>query len=465
MADATAASDALVLFGITGDLARRKLFPALYRLVEHGSEIPIVGFASSDWNTDHLRRRARESLEADGIEVEGNVWSRLASLLTYVRGDYRDAATLDPLCATLRGRERPLFYLAIPPALFEVVVENLAAVGLNRNARVVVEKPFGRDLGSSERLGRVIAAAFPEERTFRIDHYLGKEAVQDIMVFRFANAIFEPIWNRRYVSSVQVTMAEEFGVESRGRFYDGVGALRDVVQNHVLQILLLLAMEPPSSSGPEAVRDEKLKVLQAMRSLDPLATVRGQYRGYSEEPGVAVGSDTETYVAARFEIDSWRWAGVPFFVRAGKALPVNATEAVIRFHHPPRLLFAGKDAPMPQRNALYFRIGRSDGVTLQVQAKKPGAEMVSRPVDLDVDFHEVLGAAQEPYERLLGDAMAGRQTLFARADSVNESWRVIQPVLDRPQPVHVYDRGGWGPEASFYMLAEYGGWHDPRDAA
>ena len=456
-------ADALVLFGATGDLARKKLFPALYQLAAAKRlGVPIVAVAVSDWDDARLRAYATEAVGAAGGQVDGPVLEELAGGLAMVSGDYRDPATFAALARRLAeaGAVRPVYYLAIPPALFPVVVQGLAGAGPGGGARVVVEKPFGRDLASARELNRVLHEVFPERSIFRIDHYLGKEAVENLLVFRFANTFLEPIWNRRYVASVQVTMAEDFGVEGRGGFYDGVGAIRDVIQNHLLQVVALLAMEPPVDAEPDSLRDEKVKVLKAMRPAAPARLVRGQYDGYRGERGVAAGSAVETFAALRLEIDSWRWAGVPFFVRAGKGLAVTALEAVVELHAPPRLLFSPQGC-QPRPNFLRFRLGADDGVTVCVQAKEPGERLVSHPVELQVDFERVFGSRQQAYQRLLGDALDGNPARFARQDGVEHAWRVIQPLLDQPGPVHSYPRGSWGPAEAQALVTGHGDWHNP----
>jgi glucose-6-phosphate 1-dehydrogenase len=385
----------------------------------------------------------------------------LCGRLDLVAGDYADLTTFQTLAETLdrHNSRHAVFYLAIPPSAFPLVIESLEAVGLTKRGRVVVEKPFGRDLRSARELNSILHTSFPEDRIFRIDHYLGKESVEDLMVFRFSNALLEPVWKRNYVRSVQVTFAEAIGVEGRGSFYDSVGALRDVVQNHLLQVVALLAMEPPV--GPEAnfLQDEKAKVFAATQSICCSDVVRGQYVGYLDEPGVDPGSTTETFVAARLEIDSWRWAGVPFYVRAGKGLARAATEAVVEFNDPPRLLFDEAGGPAPHRNLVRFRLGENDGVTFTLQAKTPGEHMDSEDVNLTVDFAAALGERRDAYERLLGDALVGNPRRFARQDVVERTWRIVQPMLDEPGPVFPYERGSWGPPEADALVP--GGWYPP----
>jgi glucose-6-phosphate 1-dehydrogenase len=444
-------ADALIMFGVTGDLARRRLFPALYELEEDGDlGIPVIGVSRSSDDDEALRRRARESLEFAGVEVDEAVFSRLASRLSHVPGDYRDPETFRRIGEKV-GNACTVSYLAIPPELFDDVIQGLASAGLHERGRVVVEKPFGRDEKSARELNEIIHRYYPEERVYRIDHFLGKEAVQNLMVFRFSNTILEPIWNRHFVRGIQVTLAEEFGVEGRGAFYDSVGALRDVVQNHLLVLVSLLAMEPPVSDQPDALRDERVKVLEAAKPIAPEDAVMGQYEGYRQEPGVDPESRTETFFAARLEIDSWRWAGVPWILRAGKGMGTTVTEAVVEFNRPPRLYFADElHAPGPNR--IVFRSKPQDRIVMEMQAKRPGPKIVSEPVSLTLEYQADRGEAQEAYHRLLGDALKGDQALFSRVDAVMEAWRIVQPVLDAGLEPHLYRRGSMGPEAADRLL-------------
>jgi glucose-6-phosphate 1-dehydrogenase len=453
-----------VIFGATGDLARRKIFPALYRMESRDAlGVPVVGVARAEDDENAFRRRVRDAVTTFVPQHDAAVLDRLTGRVRLVGGRYEEASTFEALAAVLDelGSELSVFYLAIPPDLFATVADGLARAGLSHRARLVVEKPFGRDLASARRLSAMLHTHVPETSIFRIDHFLGKETVEDLLVFRFANSILEPVWNRNYVDSVQITMAESLGMEGRGAFYDEIGAVRDVLQNHLLEVVSLLAMEPPVQADAAGLLDEKVKVLRAMRPLDCTTLIRGQYRGYHEERGVEEGSTTETFAACRLEIDSWRWAGVPFFVRAGKRLPGTALEAVVSMRRPPRLLFADGSDDQPQGNLVRFRLSPDDGVTLTMHAKRPGRALVSRTVDLDVDYREEPGERQEAYERLLADALDGERRRFARQDWVEQAWRVVQPALDQPGPVHPYEPETWGPVEADSILEGHH-WHVPE---
>jgi glucose-6-phosphate 1-dehydrogenase len=451
-------SDAFVFFGATGDLAYKKIFPALQALIRRGDlDMPIVGIARAGWNLDQLRQRARESLEAHG-GVDPDAFAKLSARLRYIDGDYHDPDVFARMKQALGGAQRPLHYLAIPPSLFATVVQGLAAVGCAEGARVIVEKPFGRDLASAIELNRVLHSAFPEPAVFRIDHYLGKEPVQNLLYFRFANAFLEPIWNRNHIDSVQITMAESFGVQGRGAFYEEVGAIRDVVQNHLLQVMVLLAMEAPVGRGPGAMRSEKLRLLRAMRPLDPAHVVRGQFRGYRDEPGVARDSRVETFAALGLEIDTWRWAGVPFYIRTGKCLPLTATQVIVDLKPPPLAIF---DQITPsQSNYFRFRLSPEVVIAAGARVKRPGEEMAGEAVELVA--HSVPCAEDMPYERLLGDAVRGDSSLFISDESVEAAWRVVEPILGSSEPPAEYEPGTCGPAAARNVVAGEEGWHDPR---
>lgn len=450
-------SDALVFFGATGDLAYKKIFPSLQAMIKRGNlNVPIVGVAKQGWNLGQLKARARDSLERHGGGVDPTAFEALSARLRYVDGDYADPATFTALRKELGAAQRPAHYLAIPPSLFGLVVEQLSKSDCTRGARVIVEKPFGRDLDSARKLNDILLGTFDENHIFRIDHYLGKRPVHNMLFFRFTNAVLDSFWSREHIESVQITMAEDFGVQGRGAFYEQTGTIRDVIQNHLFQVLTNLAMEPPVRTDSESIRDEKVKVLKAIAPIEAQNLVRGQFRGYRKEPGVAPDSKVETFAALRLEVGSWRWQGVPFYIRAGKSLPVTSTELVVRLRKPPVVFPTCK----PESNYFRFRISPDVTVALGLTAMDVDEKMVGQRAELVASRHPGANEA-DAYERVLGDAMSGDRTLFAREDYVEEAWRIVDPVLKQGSPVHEYDPGTWGPREVDAMVAPPGGWQDP----